>query len=1049
MRHVIFFDLKPIRFLLLFLFLPFGLFAQTVSVTGTVKDTNGEGLIGVSVVEKGTINGILTDIDGKYSLNVQHNGILEFSYVGYVTQSINVQGKTLIDVALEEDLKSLSEVVVVGYGVMKKRDLTGALSSVGEDKIKGRSYSNAMQAVAGQVAGIQIQQVQGAPGFAPSIKIRGNTSINTGTNPLYVIDGIPLEDISKSSGQDNSADGGSTGLSSAFITANLNPLNYINPNDIESIEILKDASSAAIYGSRGANGVVLITTKQGKAGKTRVEANYEFGVSSVNRRVDMMNAKEWLAYESLARLNSGQSVPSIFSETEWLARIGNGTDWQDVLFRSGITHNAQVLVSGGSEKTQFMVSSNYLNSQGVVDNNDYERITVRSNLRHQISTRVKIGLNSSYARVSTNDVGTGGKADAISLSLQSAPVFPAFTENGTYGPYDPNSIWNAFNQAGILPSSLWHPYSMTREVDRNRLTSNAMINAYLEWTIIDDLVFKTSLSDAYNNMRYQSYQTAFRGYGWPGATSQTNAKGRYNTGQTNNWVFENTLNYNKTFGSHSITGLLGYTMQENKYEESFIESNSFPNDMVHTLNAGKVANALTFASEWALISYIARATYSYQGKYLASASIRADGSSRFGVNNHWGYFPSASIGWRISEESFLKNTNWLNNLKVRLSYGETGNNQVGDYSAIGLLGYVSYPMNGTVTQGMFTNTYPDKNLTWEKTRQVNIGFDASFFNQRIDVSLDYYQSQTRDLLFNVPIPAISGFSETLTNIGKLGNKGLEFNLNTRNIEGDFSWRTNFNISGNRNKILELGNNNAPFNVVDFDANVRFEVGKPMAYFYGYELDGVIMTTADLTKYPVWPGSEAGDPKVVDVNGDGKIDADDRTMIGSAQPDFVWGMTNTFSYKGIDLSVMLSGSQGNEIFNQNARYLKRYNGSRGAYQVVANYWKSEAEPGNGQIPKPRANANTVQNLATSYWVEDGSFVRIKNIQLGYTLPQKLTSHYKLSAVKLYVNMENVYVFSDYLNYDPESSTYTTGNLVGLDFGSYPNPFVCTFGVNLSF
>ncbi|KAA6345901.1 TonB-dependent receptor SusC [termite gut metagenome] len=776
-----------------------------------------------------------------------------------------------------------------------------------------------------------------------------------------------------------------------------------------------------------------------------------------------MNAPEWLAYEKAARDNSYATFaathdagvintvaifPAVLSEKKWVDKIGNGTDWQDVLFRTGATHNVQISASGGSENTQFMISGNYLGSEGVVDQNSYQRFTVRSNLRHTISSKVNIGLNTSLARVSSDDIGTGGKADVVSLALQSTPALPVYTERGTLGPLDPNSEWYTLKDA--LAASLWHPYSTTREQERNRLTYNSQVTGFLEWKILDGLAFKTSLSATYNGIRYQSFWNSVRNYGYPGGDTQP-AEGKYKTNQSFNWVTENTLNYNKAFGEHAVTGLLGYTVQENKYEESNILSTSFPNNEVKTLNAGKPSTASTLASEWALISYLARATYSYQGKYLASASIRADGSSRFGVNSRWGYFPSASAGWRISEEDFLKDTDWLSNLKLRASYGVTGNNQIGDYSTIRLLDYDSYASGEKVLYGAYESTLPDKDLKWERTSQVNVGLDASFFNQRLNLAIDYYHSVTNDLLLEVPIPAITGFTSYLTNIGKLQNQGLEFSLTSVNIKGPFEWSTNFNISGNRNKILALGNNNAAFNINDFDANVRFEVGQPMAYFYGYKIDGVIKSNAELASLgtAVWRGSEAGDPKVVDVDHSGTIDEKDRTNIGSAQPDFIWSMTNNFNFKGFDLSIMLSGSEGNEIFNQNARYLKRYNGARGAYKSVTNYWKSENEPGDGQIPKPRSVANTVQNLATSYWVEDGSFVRIKNIRLGYTLPKKATQKLGLAATKIYVNFENVYVFSDYSNYDPEASTYTTGALVGLDFGSYPNPLVCTIGVNLNF
>ncbi|KAA6300532.1 MAG: TonB-dependent receptor SusC, partial [Candidatus Ordinivivax streblomastigis] len=436
--------------------------AQSIVVGGIVTDESGSAIIGASVIVKGASAGTITDLDGRYSVDAPANGTLRFSYVGYTDQEHAVNSRKVINVTLKESNVGLDEVVVVGYGTVKKRDLTGAVGSVSSEQLKGRSYSNAMQSIAGQMPGVQILQVSGAPGFAPSIKIRGSSSINSGTNPLYVIDGVPLDDPSKSTGQD----------AGDSFTANRNPMNFINPNDIESIEVLKDASSAAIYGSRGANGIVLITTKQGKAGKTKIEANYEYGLSTVQRRVEMMNAPEWLAYEKAARQNSGAEFPAILSDPYWLGKIGNGTDWQDVLFRTGATHNVQISASGGSENTQFMISGNYLGSEGVVDQSNYQRFTVRSNLRHTISDKVSVGLNTSLARVSSDDIGTGGKADVVSLALQSTPALPVYTENGTLGPLDTNSEWNALN---VLAASLWHPYSTTREQERNRLTYNSQV----------------------------------------------------------------------------------------------------------------------------------------------------------------------------------------------------------------------------------------------------------------------------------------------------------------------------------------------------------------------------------------------------------------------------------------------------------------------------------------------------------------------------------------------------------------------------------------------
>ena len=818
-------------------------------------------MIGVSVLVKGTKVGVITDFEGNFKLTAPSGAtVLQLTYMGYKPQDVRIEATPLI-IHMQPEEQQLDEVVVVGYGSVRKRDLTGSVASVGADKLKERSYGNALQSMSGQVSGVQITQTQEAPGMAPTIKVRGASSINAGTAPLYVIDGIPLEDNTSSTGSNGT---------SKNMTFNRNPLNNINPSDIESIEILKDASSAAIYGSRGANGVVLITTKQGKAGKTRVEGNYEFGITRVNRRVDVMDAKQWIEFETAARNNTwatilkktpnakrgnDTAIPVEFSDPEWLERIGNGTDWEDVLLRTALTHNAQISASGGSEKTQFMLSAGYLNQEGVVIENDYNRLSLRSNVNHQFNERLNASVKIALTRSNDSSYGTAGKSDAVSLALQSDPIFPLRVETGSLGFKDPQSMWNTFDKYGF---QLWHPYSLTREMSKKKTTDIVLLNTAIDYKILDGLNFKTAFNANVEDSHYSSYWNDGQDYGysmWVDATAD------FVTMRSTNWVWENTLNYNQTIrADHNLTGLLGYTMQEQSMEFGNMTAGSFPNDLVHTLNAGKVKNGSTSATEWALISFLARVTYSYKGKYMASAALRADGCSRFGVNNRWGYFPSASLAWRVSEEDFMRSLTWLDNLKLRVSYGETGNNQIPDYGAIGLLSYNSYVENGAVKQGIYTGTFPDPDLKWEKTGQVNLGLDASLLNSRINLSLDVYYSRTRDLLLDVPIPVLTGFQSRLTNIGELENRGVEFSLSTHNVEGAFTWTTDFNISANRNKVLKLGANNAPILVNTNDAISKTEVGQPIGNYYGYVFDGVLSSADIASGLPVYPGSEAGDPK---------------------------------------------------------------------------------------------------------------------------------------------------------------------------------------------
>ena len=1047
--------LASLIWVLLFLLAAPALSAQNIRVSGQVTDQNGAPLPGVSVTVKETTLGTITNVQGEYVFNVPESAVLVFHFLGYIDQEHELRGRTTVNVSLAEDAEELDEVVVVGYGTVRKRDLTGSIASVSSEKIRERSYSNVLQSLSGQLPGVNITQNSGAPGMAPTIRVRGASSINSGTTPLYVVDGIPLQDSTPT---------GNGEYGAKNLDYNVNPLNTINPNDIASVEVLKDAASAAIYGSRGANGVVIITTKQGQAGKTRVEGSYEFGISEVNRRIDMMNAPEFMEWTRYSRNNThvtanggqwndpndlrpyAQRIPWMFDDPTWLARIGQGTDWQDVLFRTANTHNVQVSASGGTEKTQFMFSAGYLDSEGVVENTFYERLNLRSNIRHQFTERLSMGANVSYARTTSQMFGANGKSDAVSMALQSDPLFPVVNEVGTYSHRDPNSIWYEFQPYYF---QLWHPYIYTRESENEKIGNNVLANVFLDYKIIPDLTFRTSFGANVDDQFYRDYRNTGQKYGHE---QYRPAEANERTQTIFNWVWENTLNYSKIInGDHAITGLLGYTAQKQDLRSNQMTGSGFANDLVKTMNAATTFSGISSnREEWSMISYLARATYSFRGKYLASAAIRADGSSRFGADNRWGYFPSASVAWRISEENFMAGaSNWLDNLKLRVSYGVTGNNQIANYGAIAQLEYAEYVFDNTLTSGMHAKNFGDKELGWEKTSQINVGLDASFFGGRLNVTYDYYYSKTKDLLLSVPIPDITGFSSTLTNIGELENRGMELQISSRNLTGDFKWNTDFNISGNRNKVLKLGNNNAPFTMGNNSCNIRVEVGQPLGNYYGYLYEGVIMSQAELSQYPVFKGSEAGDPRIADVNGDTKVDSNDRTIIGNYQPDFTWGLTNTFLYKGFDLSIMLTGSEGGEIMNQQARFTLIGRANRGVYQRATNFWKSESDPGDGWHYKPREGESSMQNQCSSYWIEDGSFVRIKNIRLGYTLPNKLTEKIGLSGVKVYLNVENVHVFSDYTNYDPEASSFQTGVFAGFDYGAYPNPRVWTMGVNFNF
>lgn len=1029
-------------------------------VLGRVVDEGGVPLPGASVRVKGKTAATATDVNGSFTIAAEANDVLLVSFVGYQVQEVLVERRANITIKLVPLSKGLQEVVVVGYGTQSKRAVTGAVASISYNKFKDRSFNDVSQALAGQLPGVNITQSQGAPGSSPSIRIRGITSISAGTTPLFVVDGMPMENFN---------------------------LSLINPQDIASVDVLKDASSAAIYGSRGANGVILISTKVGKAGQTNINASYEFGKQDVARRVKMMDAQQYIQYYIDAHNNAwtdqggnaadpnevrggGSGDYQIHPDfTGDPARFGRGTDWQDVMFRSAPSHNVQVSMNGGTEKTQYLVSAAYLDQTAVLDNNYYDRLSLRSNVKQKISDSFTAGLNIAFTGVFDNTQGVAGKSDVVSLGLQSAPIYPRYNENGNLGYLDPNSEWYRFAGWSV---PLWHPYSMTREINRQNKSFNTLGVAYLEYKIVDGLRFRTSLSGNLYNTRLNTFRHTNQKYGYSNALpAQADNSTRYML----NWLSENTLSYERQFGSHNLSVLAGYTAQKQRDEYSFVTTGNFPNDLVETLNGGTVTGGSGFAQEWSLLSYLARANYNYLNRYFLTATIRRDGSSRFGRKSRWGYFPSVSASWLASDEGFLKDVSWISNLKLRASYGVVGNNQIPNYGPISLLvggAGNNYVWMDALAAGLSIQNIENKDLKWEKTTQANVGIDLGAFNNRINLAVDLYNSTTNGLLLNVPIPDITGFASQLSNVGKMRNRGIEFNLGTKNLVGAFNWSTDFNLSVNRNKVLEVGADRAPIMYTDNVVTVKTEIGQPMSNFYGYQFDGVFKDQAAVDASPHYGTTRAGDPIIRDVNKDGKIDANDRTVLGNYQPDFITALTNTFDYKGFEFSFMLQASYGGEIANNMSRFVGgmwTYNTGRNNYADVANYWKSENEPGDGTHFRPNTKPTGLQEQFSSYWVEDASFLRVKNIRLSYTLPKAWISRSPVKSARLFINAENVHLFSRYRNYDPENSTYSatsysattatspnvstsaipSGAMLGVDYGSYPMPRIITFGARFGF
>ena len=1060
--------------LLLFAALP-AVLAQTegtvssrkpVKVSGKVADDKGVPLVGVSVQIKGGQVIAVTDNNGEFTGTANEGSILQFTSQGFGTFESPVKNQQPFIVKLNIDSKSLDDVVVVGYGTQKKRAVTGSVVSVGYDQFKDRSFSNVAQALEGAIAGVNISTSQGAPGFGPTIKIRGTSSISAGTTPLYVVDGMALENFD---------------------------LNQINPQDIQSVEILKDAASSAIYGSRGANGVILITTKLGKAGKAQVSVTYEQGISNVNRKVEMMDAQQWIKYYIDARNNAWVLLDPVNNKAtddnakrslvsgaknylippDFLtnpAQIGKGTDWQDVVFRNANSTNAMVSLSGGTDKTSYLFSAGYLNQEAVVIENFYKRLSLRTNIRQKISDRVTAGLNIAFTGTNDRTDGTTGKSDAISLAIQSDPIFPEYNENGNIGFLDPNSTWKRFQTYGV---QLWNPHSLISYADKLNKNYNTLTNAYLEVKPINDLTIKGSMSGNLTNNNYNWYWEAGQGYGYSSVLpAQASARNFTNF----NWQSEITATYNKIIGDHTIGAIAGYSSQKNRYDATNINAADFPNDLVRTINAaGTITkpSAGNGAEEWSLLSVLGRVSYGYRNKYFLNATLRRDGSSRFGPNSKWGTFPSVSGAWLVSDEGFMQGIKAITNLKLRLSYGQTGNNLIPNYGSVSLLGTARYVNGTSVVNGLRTISISNPNLKWEKTGQYNIGIDMALFNNRVNVTMDAYKSVTNDMLLNVPVPAYTGFTSQLTNIGSMENKGVELTISSKNIQRSaFSWSTDFNISLNRNKVTKLGPNNAPIEIDEWGYFVT-EVGQPLSNYKGYIFDGLYNNQAQVNSSVHYNGAAPGDPIIRDVNGDKKIDVNDRTILGNVQPDFTAGITNTLRYKGFEFSFMLQGVFGSEIWNQQTRFSKFWNDSRNSYASSFNYWKSEQDPGDGKTFKPYATfPATAQGKGafitgySDYWMEDGTFVRIKNLRASYTLPAGLTRHTPIKNARIYINAENVHVFSNYVGFDPQNSTYSVGTssqpganggssanppglLLGADYGAYPIPFILTFGVKMDF
>lgn len=991
-------------------------------VRGKVTNARGEPLAGVSVVVKGAATGTSTDGNGNYSIDVPSNGTLVFSFVGFATKEMPVNGRQSIEIVMEENVSTLNQVTVIAYGTQKKRELTGAISSVSSDDLEKAPISQLGQRLQGRLPGVRINQTEGVPGQGVVFKIRGQASINAGNAPLVVIDGFPS----------------STGMDA------------LSPEEIEDISVLKDASASALYGSRAANGVVLITTKQAKRGRSDLKLSVYTGIQKVPQRgrPDVMNAQQFAQYKNEWYSDQGLEVPERYQNPSQYGP-NDGTDWFDILLNpSANLQNYNLSFSSGSEKVKSVVNLSYNNTQGILLNTQAKRVTARANNLFTVSDRLTFGLNlASTFRHSDNQSFEPAYWSFLSSAYIMDPTLEYKNPDG--------SLPVGFSSPGMFPNPNWYRVLTERENPLQQL--NIIGNVFGEYEIIKGLKYKlrADIDAGSSKNRYWSPSTA------QGAMFQSPpnpAAGSYSTSNYSNWQVENTLNYNKSFGGvHNLDVLLGYSAQSVRSESNSISGTQFADDEIPWINAATNRIGNVSVSEFTIVSTLGRLNYNYKGKYLASVSVRRDGASRFGSNKKYGTFPSASIGWVVSEENFMSGLrDKVSLLKLRGSYGKVGNYNIGNYSHISSVNNVNYVFSNTVVPGKAVSNLGNAALTWETTTQYDFGVDLGLFDDRILLVYDYYWKNTNGLLYAVNIPLASGFSSIQSNIGEFNFWGHEFGLQTRNLVNEFKWNTNITVGLDRNMVKKLGTENVPIGGVQENSDFnRTEVGHPIGQFYGYVYEGVFMNEAELAKGPhitVYGGSDVGSVRLRDISGpdgvpDGLIDPiNDKTFIGNPNPKFVYGFTNDFSYKNFDLNITLIGRVGGDVFKGDLLSIENIDGVFNVRPAALDRWRSVENPGKGDLP--RSNSNPLHRFNNTRHIFDGSYLAGKNIALGYTLPQLAKKIYKKARV--YISAQNAFILTKYPGPNPDASQYGLNGLnEGRDFAPYPIPRTFTIGLDVNF
>lgn len=1012
--------------------------AQAIEIAGKVIDENGIGIPGVTIIVEGTTKGTVTDIDGNYSVAAEEGSVLVFSFIGFKEERVSILNQTIVNVTMIEDQQSLDEVVVVGYGEQKKSDLSGAVSSVKGEDMQKTPANTLIQSMQGRAAGVDIRAASNAPGGGMKIRIRGTNSINASSDPLYVIDGFPIDNIN------TTPDGAGNNALAA------DPLSSISPNEIESIEILKDASATAIYGARGANGVVLITTKRGKLGSVKIDFDYSVNVANVRKKLELANAEELAILTNEWATNNNRPLIYDGINKPRPEDLGEGTDWQDEIFRTALTHTYNLSISGGSENTKYLVSGNYMDQDGIIIESNFKRGGLKFNLDQKINARINVGVNLN-ANKSINDAvpsdGSGYQNDSpLWNALTTTPVISVYDEEGNY----------LHNHDEGIEKILENPVSIAKTRTDITETNRILGNAFVKFNIIEGLDFKTNFgADVINSKRDVYIPNTAETQALPNLGVAS-----IGTIQSNNWLQEYTLSYNAEFATkHRVTALLGYTIQTRETASVLSRTDEFFTNKLKFNNLGIGANprpSESNAVNTALLSYIGRLNYIFNDKYIFTGTVRRDGSSKFGAENKWGLFPSAAFAWRLGDEEIIKQLNTIDDLKIRSSYGLTGNESISPYSSLALYNTTRPIINGVPVIGLVPNRIPNPDLKWEKTAQFNVGLDASFAEGRVNFSADYYIKKTDDLLLNVTIPNQSGYGTSVQNIGSVENKGFEFQIGVNNTFGELNWNSSFNISFNRNKLLSLseGTNRLLFGIGRGESahgRTIAELGQPLGLFYGYKFAGIWQTEEEIIAAGNKVGgiNRPGLPKYADLNGDGfRQNDEDREIIGDPNPDFIYGFSNNFSYKNLSLSIFIHGVYGNQIADLNRIGLLAQPQKHNVSKVYFNErWTG---PGTSNtIEAPLTNAGEWKNFSDRD-VLDGSFLRVKTINLSYDFSPRLMGNNRFRNAQIYVAGDNLFTLTKYTGFDPEVDLYASSNVqMGVDNGAYPMSKSVRIGIKLGF